>query len=135
MFASPPCRGVCPPTFFCLTNDEFLAFVFHLCDFLILLTMVESLLQVGPPKHLQAEPDWGKICLSILDEAKDWKPSITLKQILLGIQDLLDNPNASDPAQSQATQLMRADLNGYNAKIRRQAAAMVPGQSNTVTVL
>lgn len=30
----------------------------------------------------------GTVCLSILDDEKDWKPSITLKQILLGVQEL-----------------------------------------------
>jgi ubiquitin-conjugating enzyme E2 I len=63
----------------------------------------------------------GTVCLSILDEEKSWKPAITIKQarifevsfskecyfllqsqILLGIQDLLDNPNVNDPAQSDA---------------------------------
>lgn len=28
-----------------------------------------------------------------------WKPSITVRQILIGIQDLLDNPNPASPAQ------------------------------------
>lgn len=28
----------------------------------------------------------GTVCLSILNEDEDWKPSITIKQILLGIQ-------------------------------------------------
>ncbi|KAH0830638.1 hypothetical protein J3R83DRAFT_2093 [Lanmaoa asiatica] len=44
----------------------------------------------------------GTVCLSILDEEKSWKPAITIKQILLGIQDLLDDPNVNDPAQSDA---------------------------------
>ena len=39
----------------------------------------------------------GKVCLSILNEEKDWRPSITVKQILLGIQDLLANPNGECP--------------------------------------
>jgi ubiquitin-conjugating enzyme E2 I len=34
-----------------------------------------------------------------------WKPSITVKQILTGIQELLDAPNPSDPAQTDAYQL------------------------------
>jgi ubiquitin-protein ligase len=33
---------------------------------------------------------------------QDWKPAITIKQILLGIQDLLNNPNILDPAQADA---------------------------------
>lgn len=31
----------------------------------------------------------GTVCLSILDAEKDWKPAITVKQLLVGIQDLL----------------------------------------------
>jgi len=31
----------------------------------------------------------GTVCLSILNEEEDWKPNITVKQILLGIQKLL----------------------------------------------
>lgn len=66
-----------------------------------------------------------QVCLSILDEEKDWRPAITVKQILLGIQvyfasncwqhpgffrhlhmiscqDLLNDPNIKDPAQAEA---------------------------------
>lgn len=56
------------------------------------------------------------MCLSILSEDGDWQPNISIKQvacvhrgacahqgqILLGIQDLLDKPNISDPAQEPA---------------------------------
>ena len=42
----------------------------------------------------------GAVCLSILGD--DWKPSVTVKQILLGIQDLLDSPNELSPAQEPA---------------------------------
>ncbi|KAK6604771.1 sumo-conjugating enzyme [Botrytis cinerea] len=34
----------------------------------------------------------GTVCLSILNEEEGWKPAITIKQILLGIQELLDTP-------------------------------------------
>ena len=44
----------------------------------------------------------GTVCLSILNEDEGWRPSITVKQILTGIQDLLDNPNPDSPAQSDA---------------------------------
>jgi len=44
----------------------------------------------------------GAVCLSILDENKDWLPSISIKQILKGIQYLLIEPNISDPAQKDA---------------------------------
>ena len=44
----------------------------------------------------------GTVCLSLLDDEKDWRPAITIKQILLGIQDLLNDPNIKDPAQAEA---------------------------------
>ncbi|MBA0852840.1 hypothetical protein Goshw_010326, partial [Gossypium schwendimanii] len=34
-----------------------------------------------------------------------WRPSITVKQILVGIQDLLDQPNVTDAAQAEGHQL------------------------------
>ncbi|KAL9715407.1 SUMO conjugating enzyme Hus5 [Leucoagaricus gongylophorus] len=59
----------------------------------------------------------GTVCLSILDEEKSWKPAITIKQILLGIQELLDDPNVNDPAQSDAytmfNTLRRNDKTAY----------------------
>ncbi|KAJ3517407.1 hypothetical protein NLJ89_g524 [Agrocybe chaxingu] len=55
----------------------------------------------------------GTVCLSILDEEKSWKPAITIKQILLGIQDLLDNPNVNDPAQSDAYTMFKNDKVAY----------------------
>ena len=35
----------------------------------------------------------GKVCLSILNEEKSWKPSITVKQILVGVQELMAWPD------------------------------------------
>ncbi|QRV85837.1 ubiquitin-conjugating enzyme [Ceratobasidium sp. AG-Ba] len=64
----------------------------------------------------------GTVCLSILDEEKSWKPAITIKQpfytkqtrqILLGIQDLLNDPNISDPAQSEAYTMFKNDRTAY----------------------
>ncbi|KAJ1472034.1 ubiquitin-conjugating enzyme/RWD-like protein, partial [Baffinella frigidus] len=39
---------------------------------------------------------------SILNEDIAWKPGITIVQILLGVQDLLDDPNPLSPAQEDA---------------------------------
>jgi ubiquitin-conjugating enzyme E2 I len=63
----------------------------------------------------------GSVCLSILSEDKDWVPSITLKQLLLGIQDLLDTPNLADPAQREAWQLCRSNRALYETKVRELA--------------
>eukprot|EP00124_Ichthyophonus_hoferi_P001826 Ihof_evm7s107 gene=Ihof_evmTU7s107 len=56
---------------------------------------------VPPLFHPNIFPS-GTVCLSLLDAEKDWKPAITLRQILLGIQDLLIEPNPNDPAQADA---------------------------------
>ena len=61
------------------------------------------------------------VCLSLLDEKKDWKPIITIKQILLGIQYLLNNPNIEDPAQSVAYNCYRENIAEYEEKVRDRA--------------
>ncbi|CAN6923950.1 unnamed protein product [Brassica oleracea] len=39
--------------------------------------------------------------VNLLDTiGKGWRPAITVKQILVGIQVLLDTPNPADPAQT-----------------------------------
>jgi len=62
----------------------------------------------------------GTVCLSILDDTKDWKPSITIKQLLLGIQDLLDSPNPADPAQEKAFYLYRDNRDEYVRRVKAQ---------------
>ena len=68
----------------------------------------------------------GKVCLSILDNNKDWKPSITLKQIVLGVQDLLNTPNNSDPAQQEASSDLKRDKQLYINKVKEQAKKYAP---------
>jgi ubiquitin-conjugating enzyme E2 I len=63
----------------------------------------------------------GKVCLSILNEEEDWKPAITVKQILLGIQELLGNPNPNSPAHQDAYLLFIRDKAAYSRKIKAQA--------------
>lgn len=48
--------------------------------------------------HVNVFPS-GKICLSILTDG--WKPSINIRQILVGIQNLLIEPNPDSPAHQQ----------------------------------
>jgi len=57
----------------------------------------------------------------LLDEEKDWKPAITIKTLLLGIQDLLDNPNPKDPAQADAYQTFVQNKKEYEVRVRKQA--------------
>ena len=58
----------------------------------------------------------GTVCLSLLDEEKDWRPAITIKQILLGIQELLNEPNAKDPAQAEAYAIYMQDKVEYDKR-------------------
>lgn len=64
----------------------------------------------------------GTVCLSILNEEKDWRPSITIKQILLAIQELLDNPNIKDPAQEEPYRVYMRDRKEYEDRVREEVA-------------
>ena len=73
-----------------------------------------------PLYHPNVYPS-GTICLSILNEDKDWKPSVTINQILSGIQKLLDHPNMNDPAQREPYQDLRTNPEVYRRKVRALA--------------
>ncbi|KAH9408170.1 SUMO-conjugating enzyme UBC9 [Tyrophagus putrescentiae] len=66
----------------------------------------------------------GTVCLSLLDEEKDWRPALTIKQVLLGIQELLTEPNARDPAQAEAYAVFCNDRNEYERRVKEQAKRM-----------
>lgn len=68
----------------------------------------------------------GTVCLSILNAEKDWAPGITIKQILLGIQDLLNEPNPDDPAQELPFKLFKSDKSAYLARVLQQAKENPP---------
>ena len=61
------------------------------------------------------------MCLSILNEEENWSPSITVKQILLGVQDLLKTPNPLSPAQSPAYVMYTQDRTEYNRLVKEQS--------------
>ncbi|KAG0348942.1 E2 SUMO-conjugating protein ubc9 [Podila humilis] len=75
---------------------------------------------VPPLFHPNVYPS-GTVCLSILNEEEGWKPAITIKQILLGIQDLLNDPNPESPAQSEAYVMFKKDKVSYEKRVRLQA--------------
>ena len=68
----------------------------------------------------------GTVCLSILNEEKGWKASINVKQILLAIQELLDNPNVKDPAQKEPYELYIKDKAAYNERVKQEAKKHAP---------
>lgn len=70
---------------------------------------------ISPIFHPNVYVD-GLICLSILDN--DWKACLTVKQILLGIQSLLEEPNTSSPANIEAFSVYTKDKAEYERKVR-----------------
>ena len=61
----------------------------------------------------------GTVCLSILNEEEAWRPAITIKEILLGIQELLNDPNPESPAQADAFNLFKKDKPAYARRVRQ----------------
>lgn len=47
-----------------------------------------------------------------------WVPSITIRQILLGIQELLDTPNLNSPAQTDAYKALKDTPKEYERRVR-----------------
>lgn len=61
----------------------------------------------------------GEVCLSLLND--DWKPTLTIKNILLGIQSLLTEPNEYDPANGPAYELYCQDRKAWERKVKMEA--------------
>lgn len=59
--------------------------------------------------------------MSLIDEEKDWTPATTLKRVLTSVRELLDAPNNEDPAQSEASALLRMDPAEYSVRVKKQA--------------
>jgi len=64
----------------------------------------------------------GSVCLSILDPNKDWRASLTIPQVLQGIQKLLSEPNPQDPAQQAPYDLYVKDRAAYIKRVKQEAA-------------
>lgn len=62
--------------------------------------------------------DDGSICLSII--GNQWKPSITLKEIVLGVQELLVTPNEKDPANWDANDMYLHHSEEYKSTVDHQ---------------
>ena len=68
----------------------------------------------------------GAVCLSIINDEEDWRAGLKVKDILLGIQDLLANPNTKSPAQKEAFESYNKKSDEYRRKVREQAKECVP---------
>jgi len=70
----------------------------------------------------------GNVCLSMLNEDSGWRPAITVKKILVGIQDLLDQPIcAPDPPVNWGSyHSFVEDPTGYKCTVQKQARQYPP---------
>ena len=60
------------------------------------------------------------------EEENDWHPALSIKQLLLGIQDLLNEPNIWDTTQTEAYITYCQKQDEYQKKVRAQAKAHSP---------
>lgn len=58
----------------------------------------------------------GNVCLNILRE--DWKPVLNLNAVIVGIQFLFLEPNASDPLNKEASDDLRANRETFKRNVR-----------------
>ncbi|KAI1157913.1 ubiquitin-conjugating enzyme [Nemania serpens] len=58
----------------------------------------------------------GKVCLNILRE--DWKPVLNLNAVIVGMQFLFLEPNASDPLNKEAADDLRASRDSFRRNVR-----------------
>ncbi|KAJ3520972.1 hypothetical protein NM208_g13498 [Fusarium decemcellulare] len=70
----------------------------------------------------------GKVCLNILRE--DWKPVLNLNAVIVGLQFLFLEPNASDPLNKEAAEDLRSNREGFKRNVR---TAMGGGVVKSVT--
>lgn len=94
------------------------AFLLSIASSLLLTYLLHPGKFVPPLFHPNVYPS-GTVCLSILNEDEAWKPAITVRELLLGIQDLLNEPNPDSPAQADAYNLFRKDRAEYEKRVKR----------------
>lgn len=58
----------------------------------------------------------GNVCLNILRE--DWKPVLNLNAVIVGLQYLFLEPNASDPLNKEAAEDLRLNKEGFKRNVR-----------------
>ncbi|KAG8529426.1 NEDD8-conjugating protein ubc12 [Bacidia gigantensis] len=58
----------------------------------------------------------GNVCLNILRE--DWKPVLNLNAVIVGLQFLYLEPNASDPLNKEAAEDLRSNREGFKRNVR-----------------
>ncbi|KAJ5965275.1 ubiquitin-conjugating enzyme/RWD-like protein [Penicillium waksmanii] len=62
----------------------------------------------------------GNVCLNILRE--DWKPVLNLNAVIVGMQFLFLEPNASDPLNKEAAEDLRSNRDSFKRNVRSSMA-------------
>ncbi|KAG5996425.1 hypothetical protein E4U52_006669 [Claviceps spartinae] len=62
----------------------------------------------------------GNVCLNILRE--DWKPVVTLKFVLIGLQHIFLDPNAKDPLNKEAAEELKNNKEAFKRNVRKAMA-------------
>ncbi|KAI9319895.1 putative ubiquitin-conjugating enzyme E2 [Dichotomocladium elegans] len=62
----------------------------------------------------------GNICLNILRE--DWKPVLSLHSVLVGLQYLFLEPNADDPLNKEAAEVLKHDRKRFELNVKQSLA-------------
>ncbi|KFY21169.1 hypothetical protein V491_03105 [Pseudogymnoascus sp. VKM F-3775] len=62
----------------------------------------------------------GNVCLNILRE--DWKPVLNLNAVIVGLQFLFLEPNASDPLNKDAAEDLRSNREGFKRNVKTAMA-------------
>ena len=69
----------------------------------------------------------GAICMDILKPNGAWSPLMTVESLLVSIQSLLDDPNPSDPLNSEAADLYVNNRRMYEVTARRETSIHAHG--------
>jgi ubiquitin-conjugating enzyme E2 M len=70
----------------------------------------------------------GNVCLNILRE--DWKPVLNLNAVVVGLQFLFLEPNASDPLNKEAANDLMADRDRFRRNVRSSmSGGQIKGES------
>jgi len=69
--------------------------------------------------HPNIDPE-GKVCLNILRE--DWKPVLNLNAVIVGLQFLFLEPNASDPLNKEAAEDLRNSRDLFRRNVKTSMA-------------
>eukprot|EP00796_Vickermania_ingenoplastis_P010220 gene10220-7163_t len=75
---------------------------------------------VTPVFHPNVYPD-GSLCLDIISSM--WTPTLDVQTLLLSIQSLLNDPNPSSAANSEAAETITRNPNAYYERVKRLAEA------------